>query len=56
MMLNLGRLVESCIPWIDISSEVLCESNGDCMPKLQPREVDVPIYPNGAHSFWHFIS
>jgi hypothetical protein len=26
-------------------------SNGDRMPKLRPREVDVPIYPNGAHSF-----
>ena len=23
----------------------------DRMPKLRPREVDVPIYPNGAHSF-----
>jgi len=21
------------------------------MPKLQPWEVDVPIYPNGAHNF-----
>ena len=21
------------------------------MPNLHPREVDVPIYPNGAHSF-----
>jgi hypothetical protein len=25
-------------------------SNGDRMPKLRPREVDVPTYPNGAHS------
>jgi len=38
-------------------------SNRDHMPKLQPREVDVPIYPNRAHSlalhllglgFWMF--
>ena len=48
---------------IDISNELLYASNGDRMPKLQPREVDVPIYPNGAHSlafhllglgFWTF--
>jgi len=26
-------------------------SNRHRMPKLQPREVDVPIYPNRAHSF-----
>jgi len=44
-------IVESCIPWIYLSNEVLCASNRDCMPKLRPREVDVPIYPNGAHSF-----
>ena len=25
--------------------------NGDSMPKLRPREVETPIYPNGAHSF-----
>jgi hypothetical protein len=25
-------------------------SKEDRMPKLRPREVDVPIYPNGAHS------
>jgi hypothetical protein len=25
-------------------------SNEDRMPKLHPREVDVPIYPNRAHS------
>jgi hypothetical protein len=39
-----------CSPRIDLSNEVLCTSNGDRMPKLRPREVDVPIYPNGAHS------
>ena len=36
---------------IDISNEVWFASNGDCMPKLHPREVETPIYPNGAHSF-----
>jgi len=30
-------------------NEVLCASNGDRRPKLQPQEVDVPIYPNKAH-------
>ena len=35
---------------IDLSNELLYASNGDHMPKLRPREVDVPIYPNGAHS------
>jgi hypothetical protein len=39
-----------CIPQIDISNEVWNASNGDRMPKLRPREVDVPTYPNGAHS------
>ena len=38
-------------PRIDISNEVWCASNGDHMPKICPREVDVPIYPNQAHSF-----
>jgi hypothetical protein len=42
--------IKSCIPQIDISNEVLSMSNRDRMPKLRPREVDVPIYPNGAHS------
>ena len=29
-----------------------CEApNGDSMLKLRPREVEAPIYPNGAHSF-----
>ena len=41
---------KSCIPRIDISNEVWNTSNEDCMPKLRPWEVDVPIYPNGAHS------
>ena len=35
---------------IDLSNELLYASNGDRMPKLRPRKVDVPIYPNGAHS------
>ena len=43
--------VESCIPHIHLSNEVLCASNKDHMLKLQPREVDVPVYPNGALSF-----
>jgi len=30
---------------IDLSNELLYASNGDRMPKLRPREVDVPIYP-----------
>jgi hypothetical protein len=52
-----------CSPQIDISNDVSCASNGDSMPKLRPREIDVPIYPNGAHilafhllglGFWMF--
>ena len=35
----------------DLSSELLSASNVDQMPKLRPREVEPPIYPNGAHSF-----
>ena len=42
--------IESCTPRIDLSNEVWCVSNGDCMPKLRPWEVETPIYPNGAHS------
>ena len=42
---------KSCTPQIDISNKVLCASNGDHMPKLCPRQVETPIYPNGAHSF-----
>jgi hypothetical protein len=41
---------KSCIPRIDLSNEVWNASNRDRMPKLHPREVDVPTYPNGAHS------
>ena len=42
---------KSCSPWIDISNDVSCASNGNSMPKLRPWEVETPIYPNGAHSF-----
>ena len=42
---------KSCTPWKDISNELLSVSNGDWMPKLRPREVEPPIYPNWAHSF-----
>ena len=49
------QVIFSCIkifsPRIDLSNEVWCTSNGDRMPKLHPREVETPIYPNGAHSF-----
>ena len=38
-----------CSPRIDISNKVWNLSNGDRMPKLRPREVDVLTYPNGAH-------
>ena len=41
---------QSCSPRIDLSNEVLYASNGDCMPRLRPWEVDVPIYPNVAHN------
>ena len=41
---------KSCIPGIDISNEVWNTPNRDRMPKLRPREVDVPTYPNRAHS------
>jgi hypothetical protein len=39
----------SCSPRIDISNDVSYTPNGYSMPKLRPREIDVPIYPNGAH-------
>ena len=42
---------EICSPWIDLSNDVPCASNGDSMPKLRPWEVETPIYPNEAHSF-----
>jgi hypothetical protein len=38
-----------CSPWIDISNDVSYASNRDSMPKLQPLEIDVPIYPDGTH-------
>ena len=56
-------IVSSCIPWIDISSDVSCATNIYNMPKLQPWEIDVPIYPDGVHimafhllglGFWMF--
>ena len=40
-----------CTPRIDISNELFHASNGGRMPKLRPREVEPPIYPNGARSF-----
>ena len=43
--------MKSCSRQIYISNEVWCASNEDRMPKLRPREVETPIYPNGAHSF-----
>jgi len=43
--------VKIYIPLIYIYNEVSCTSNRDRMPKLGPQEVDVPIYPNGDHSF-----
>ena len=43
--------IKICIPHIDISNEVLCAPNRDHMPKLRPREVETPNFPNGAHSF-----
>jgi hypothetical protein len=39
----------NCSPRIDISNGVSYVSNGDSMPKLRPREIDVRIYPDGAH-------
>jgi len=41
---------QRCSARIDLSNELLNASNGDRMPKLRPREIDVPIYPNGAHN------
>ena len=43
--------LENCMIQMDLSNKVLCASNKDHMPKLRPREVDVLIYPKGAHSF-----
>ena len=41
---------------IDLSNELLYVSNGDHMPKLRPREVDVPTYPQTGPTVWRFIS
>ena len=43
--------LKSCNPRIDISNELLSASNIDRMPKLRPREIETPIYPNETHSF-----
>ena len=50
-ILDLIFAIRSCIAQIDISNNVSCVSNGDSMPKLRPREVETPIYPNGVHIF-----
>ena len=50
-ILELTFVVNICSPWIDISQDVSCASNGDSMPKLTPWEVKTPIYSNRAHSF-----
>jgi hypothetical protein len=42
-------VVRGCIPRIDLSNDVSYASNEDSMQKLRPREIDVPIYPDGAH-------
>jgi len=51
---NMGAWIDvasqSCSARINLSNELLYVSNGDCMPKLRPQEIDVPIYPNGAHN------
>jgi hypothetical protein len=39
----------NCSHQIDLSNDVSYASNEDSMPKLRPREIDVPIYPDGAH-------
>ena len=43
--------IKCCSNQIEISNEIWCASNEDRMPKLRSQEVNVPIYPNGAHSF-----
>ena len=42
-------VVYGCIPWIDLSNDVSCASNGGSMPKLRHGEIDVPKLPNGNH-------
>ena len=44
-------LSQSGSSWIDISNELSYASNGDRMPKLRPREIDVPIYPKRGPQF-----
>ena len=54
---NLISIINSCNPWIDLSNDISCASNGDSMPKLQPREINVPIYLDETHSLaFHLIS
>jgi hypothetical protein len=62
-LLKIDIFVSSCSPRIDLSNDVSYASNEDSMPKLRPREIDVPIYPDGAHilafhllglGFWMF--
>ena len=48
---NFKSAINSCSPQIDIYNDASYMSNRDCMSKLRPREVETPIYPNGAHSF-----
>ena len=47
---NMGH-IKFFSPQIDLFNEILSASNGYRMPKLRPREVETPIYPNGTHSF-----
>jgi hypothetical protein len=37
-----------CIPYLDLSNELLCAPNGYCMLKLHPLEVDVETNHLGA--------
>ena len=40
-------VLKICNPRIDLFNEAWFASNGNRMPKLRPREVDVSIYPTG---------
>ena len=42
--------VYGCSPWIDISNDVSCVSNGGSMPKLWPRELMYRVTQRGPHS------